>query len=108
MLLFALIITLLLRAASTVAQGLNLTDRPAFACSAQVFGKPNSKDCASVLNSLPDVKGGVPTPLLDYLRSFIEPQQLKPPFRFVKNGFGAEARMEQLPRFWRSSKSDNG
>lgn len=32
-------------------------------------------------NSLPDVKGGVPTPLLIFLGSFIEPQQLWPEIR---------------------------
>lgn len=74
-----------------------------FKCDFLMYGRPKMDDCASTFLAMPDSGVSQVTQRLDTVRRFIEPQFLEPPFSAVKNDMGAS--MEQLPKFWRYSKS---
>ena len=73
-------------------------------CDHRAYGRPHLDHCASTLASMPDALSKSPTELSAY-RKFVEPQYLEPPFAPCHNEL--DARMEQLPKFWRYSQLDD-
>ena len=67
-------------------------------CDYRSYGRPQLDHCAGALTSMPDAT----TTKLAVKRKFVEPQFLEPPFNQCHNGL--DARMEQLPKFWRYSQ----
>lgn len=74
-----------------------------FKCDVRMYGRPKLEDCASTHLALPNPRSRGPEFGYSNLRHFVEPQLLEPPFSPVENDLVEE--MEQLPKFWRYSKS---
>lgn len=81
-------------------------------CDRKLYGTPNIDDCFEAMDAIPyfnDPRGYSDNNEATALRTFVEPQSLKPAFSAVTNSnrkqrnAGAPLALVQLPKIWRSS-----